>query len=130
MLQIQRVFSPQIHNREPFATGWWRRERNCKLTFSRQASVVQRVQAYWMRFSVHSNLHVGFKIKAQIGDTCFNHRAVMGGVYLLEVADTRTQSKSNPSPLPNSLLTGKLTGNFADSGALRRFWRPVDERIQ
>src|SRR5665811_1541575 len=38
--------------------------------------------------------------------------------------------QSNPSPLPNSLLTGKLTGNFADSGALRRFWRPVDERIQ
>jgi hypothetical protein len=26
MLQIQRVFSPQIRNREPFATGWWRRE--------------------------------------------------------------------------------------------------------
>jgi hypothetical protein len=25
----------------------------------------------------------------------------------------RTQSKSNPSPLPNSLLTGKRTGNFA-----------------
>jgi hypothetical protein len=26
MLQIQRVFSPQIRNREPFVTGWWRRE--------------------------------------------------------------------------------------------------------
>ena len=25
----------------------------------------------------------------------------------------RTQSQSNPSPLPNSLLTGKLTGNFS-----------------
>ena len=24
----------------------------------------------------------------------------------------QTQSDSNPSPLPNSLLTGKLTGNF------------------
>ena len=35
MLQIQRVFSPQIRNRELLATGWWRRERNCKLTFSR-----------------------------------------------------------------------------------------------
>jgi hypothetical protein len=34
MLQIQRVFSRQIRNREPFATGWWRRERNWKLTFS------------------------------------------------------------------------------------------------
>src|SRR5450759_2476589 len=54
MLQIQRVFSPQIHNREPFATGWWRRERNCKLTFSRQASVTQRAQASWMRFSAHT----------------------------------------------------------------------------
>ena len=31
---------------------------------------------------------------------------------------------------PNSLLTGKLTGNFADSGSLQRFWRPVRERIQ
>jgi len=35
MLQIQRVFSPQIRNRELLATGWWRRERNWKLTFSR-----------------------------------------------------------------------------------------------
>ncbi len=34
------------------------------------------------------------------------------------------------SPQPNSLLTGKLTGNFADSGALQRFWHPVGERIQ
>jgi hypothetical protein len=33
-------------------------------------------------------------------------------------------------PTPNSLLTGKLTGNFADSGSLQRFWRPVSERIQ
>jgi hypothetical protein len=31
---------------------------------------------------------------------------------------------------PNSLLTGKLTGNFADSGSPLRFWRPVSERIQ
>ncbi len=31
---------------------------------------------------------------------------------------------------PNSLLTGKLTGNFADSGSLQRFWRPVSELIQ
>jgi len=36
MLQIQRVFSPQIRNREPFATGWWRRERDCIPTFSRR----------------------------------------------------------------------------------------------
>src|SRR5664280_3284764 len=32
----------------------------------------------------------------------------------------RTQSQSNPSPLPNSLLTGKLTGNFAKSWLLAR----------
>src|SRR6266436_4187785 len=30
----------------------------------------------------------------------------------------------------NSLLTGKLTGNFVDSGPLPRFLRPVGERIQ
>src|SRR6266571_2437847 len=33
-------------------------------------------------------------------------------------------------PNPNSLLTGKLTGKFADSSASQRFWRPVGERIQ
>src|SRR5215831_13460268 len=33
----------------------------------------------------------------------------------------RTQSKSNPSPLPNSLLTGKLTGNFVKFVCLVRF---------
>ena len=58
MLQIQRVFSPQIRNREPFATGWWRRERNWKLTFSRQASVFQRAQAYWMRFSAYTTIEL------------------------------------------------------------------------
>ena len=41
---------------EPFARGWWRRERNCKLTFSRQASVFQRAQASWMRFSAHTGI--------------------------------------------------------------------------
>jgi hypothetical protein len=30
----------------------------------------------------------------------------------------------------NSLLTGKLTGNFVDSGHPVRFSRPVGERIQ
>src|SRR5664280_1523818 len=29
----------------------WRRERNWKLTFSTQPSVIQRAQASWMRFS-------------------------------------------------------------------------------
>src|ERR1039457_2134435 len=51
MLQIQRVFSRQNRHREPFARGWWRRERNWKLTFSRQASVFQRTQASRVRFS-------------------------------------------------------------------------------
>src|SRR5262249_4714441 len=31
---------------------------------------------------------------------------------------------------PNSLLTGKLTGNFAESGPLLRFRRPINELIQ
>src|SRR5262249_2720294 len=31
---------------------------------------------------------------------------------------------------PNSLLTGKLTGNFAESGPLLRFRRPINEPIQ
>jgi hypothetical protein len=31
---------------------------------------------------------------------------------------------------PNSVLTGKLTGNFADLGFLRRFRRPIDQKIQ
>src|ERR1700730_2461292 len=30
----------------------------------------------------------------------------------------------------NSLLTGKLTGKFADSGLSVRFLRPVDQQIQ
>jgi hypothetical protein len=35
-----------------------------------------------------------------------------------------------PVSVPNSLLTGKLTGNFVDSSLLLRFWRPVGEQIQ
>ena len=42
----------------------------------------------------------------------------------------RTQSPSNPSPAPNSLLTGKLTGNFAKSGLTRRFSRLLRQQIQ
>ena len=45
MLQIQRVFSPPIRNREPFATGWWRKGEQL------ETSVIQRAQASWMRFS-------------------------------------------------------------------------------
>ena len=35
-----------------------------------------------------------------------------------------------PVSAPNSLLTGKLTGNFADIRPSRRFSRPVSQRIQ
>ena len=37
---------------------------------------------------------------------------------------------SNPSPHLNSLITGKLTGNFAESGFLLRFSCPFGERTQ
>jgi hypothetical protein len=33
----------------------------------------------------------------------------------------------NPVSAPNSLLTGKLTGNFAESGRASRLRRPVTE---
>src|SRR5262249_41038769 len=39
-------------------------------------------------------------------------------------------SRSNRSPNSNSLLTGKLTGNFVDSGPLHDFPRPIGKRIQ
>src|SRR5262249_38637130 len=42
----------------------------------------------------------------------------------------RTQSKSNPSPLPNSLLTGKLTGNFVKIASLMRFCTLTRQQIQ
>jgi hypothetical protein len=31
---------------------------------------------------------------------------------------------------PNSLITGKITGNFAKSGPARRFSHPIDKLIQ
>src|SRR3972149_5796244 len=37
---------------------------------------------------------------------------------------SRLQSAANPSPTSNSLLTGKLTGNFVDSGPPPRFFAP------
>jgi hypothetical protein len=42
----------------------------------------------------------------------------------------RTQSQSNLSQRQNSLLTGKITGNFADSGLNPQFWWRVSWRIQ
>jgi hypothetical protein len=41
-----------------------------------------------------------------------------------------SQSDSNPSQLSDSLLTGKITGNFADFGPTARFSRPGSQRIQ
>jgi hypothetical protein len=40
------------------------------------------------------------------------------------------QSAANQSPAPNSLLTGKITGNFAKSGPPPRFWCLISARIQ
>ena len=45
------------------------------------------------------------------------------GIFLINPALTcsrRTQSRTNQSPLPNSLLTGKLTWNFVESARLVR----------
>src|SRR5262245_803648 len=52
------------------------------------------------------------------------------GSEIGETAWWRTQSKSNPSPLPNSLLTGKLTGNYVEFARLMRFRSPTREQIQ
>src|SRR5208337_2482068 len=38
-----------------------------------------------------------------------------------------SQSDPNPSQLSDSLLTGKITGNFADFGPTARFSRPVSQ---
>ena len=46
------------------------------------------------------------------------------------IAWWRTQSDSNPSPLPISLLTGKLTGNFVKSAHFLRFWMLTREQFQ
>src|SRR5262245_18461800 len=40
------------------------------------------------------------------------------------------QSAANQSPHQNSLLTGKLTGNFAESGTAPRFSCLISTRIQ
>jgi hypothetical protein len=42
----------------------------------------------------------------------------------------RTQSHSNPSPLPNSLPTGKRTGNLVAFALLTRFWMRTRKEIQ
>src|SRR5262249_19370117 len=51
------------------------------------------------------------------------------GVQCLESWLTM-QSAANQSPAANSLLTGKLTGNFAEPGHLSQFSYPIDARIQ
>lgn len=62
------------------------------------------------------------------------YRAILSGLAILSGGD-RTgwlmmQSTANQSPHPNSLLTGKLTGNFADSGLSQYFWRLAGQQIQ
>ena len=60
--------------------------------------------------------------------------AVLSGVRVSADGD-RTgwltmQSTTNRSPHPNSLLTGNLTGNFADSGLLQHFSCLAGQQIQ
>jgi len=38
--------------------------------------------------------------------------------------------RATGSAFPNTLVTGKITGNLQNSGLLRRFWQPVREKIQ
>src|SRR5260370_40412942 len=40
------------------------------------------------------------------------------------------QSACEPVSAPNSLLTGKITGNFAESGHPSQFSCPINPRIQ
>ena len=47
-----------------------------------------------------------------------------------ESAWWRRQLGSNPSPHQNSLLTGKRTGNFAESDVPKRFFRLIGQPIQ
>jgi hypothetical protein len=50
--------------------------------------------------------------------------------YERPTAWLRMQSAANQSPPPNSLPTGKLTGNFAESGNSPRFSSLISARIQ
>jgi hypothetical protein len=62
----------------------------------------------------------------QFGAIC----ATPENLCLYGIAWWRTQSQSNLSQQQNSLLTGKITGNFADSGLNPQFWWRVSQRIQ
>jgi hypothetical protein len=53
-----------------------------------------------------------------------------GNVFMSLNAWWRTQSPSNLSPRLNSLLTGKLTGNFVESARSTRFLGLIAEQIQ
>ena len=53
-----------------------------------------------------------------------------GNVFMSLNAWRRTQSSSNLSPRLNSLLTGKLTGNFVESARSTRFLGLIAEQIQ
>ena len=53
-----------------------------------------------------------------------------GNISRRRTAWWRTQSQSNPSPLPNSLLTGKITGNFVETARFVRYRRLASEQFQ
>jgi len=68
------------------------------------------------------------------GFACTVHQldAKVGGAHRMSFRPTAwltMQSITNRSP-PNSLLIGKLTGNFAESGHPSRFSRLISARIQ
>jgi hypothetical protein len=54
--------------------------------------------------------------------------ALLGAIILIGIASAALGS--NPSQHPNSLITGKITGNFAESGHPRPFSCPISARIQ
>ena len=64
----------------------------------------------------HLQRQTGRGIRRQIGAI----RRISGNLGSNGTAWWRTQSQSNPSPLPNSLLTGKRTGNSSKLESLPR----------
>jgi hypothetical protein len=62
-------------------------------------------------------------------DTCGTFSTAMAaGKWAGKPHHGRGPGRTNSAP--NSLRTGKLTGNLQNSGLPRRFWQPVGEKIQ
>jgi hypothetical protein len=59
-----------------------------------------------------------------------DHAQSMDALIAGEIDVAVFPQHSNPSPLPNSLLTGKLTGNFVKIASLMRFCTLTREQIQ